>query len=514
MGNDTRPMWPLRVALVLNFAAAAALAGGVLAGGPAFAAAPCSHYAAPLQSDGGRVPAGEPYAKRKNSATPDQPIPISDFFDRELAQPGSVLCLTDGLYRGKRSMINPPEGRFSGRPGARISIRAVNDGQVWIDGEFLHRPLRLEGQSYWTVEGLNLYNSVGPVIGIAGKKPEGEQPQVPVEHVVLRRLVAWRDYVPFGNESDYDKIGGTDVQTISLADVRDVLVEDCAGFGNARKIFQNYRSHRVVLRRNWARWDGRYPYRRGNKFAFSCAHKAYDALCENLIATVGGSDDPGAQPSDYSPSVHLIATDGQAAGTSRWLDPPGRDPTAFYLRIHGSLAYVPAGSRFAKVTGFRVGGNGYPHKGAKGVRIENSVVSIAGAGLPSLGLASCSDDPVKHPDGCSWQHGDDSTRAPLVARKITAIGAHAPVASIEKDWRQDDVSLFDFGREVDIYRGRGGSAALCRRSVDGSETSEPLWPWPMQERIRAATERSNWPTADVMGEISEIFGPPPDECRG
>ena len=506
MRDDARQRWGLRLSVVLL------LGVGAFAGRPAVASTPCTYYAAPFQSEGGRVPDGEPYARRGSAGTPDQPITVADFWKRKLAKPGTALCLKDGLYRGKHSMIRPTKGQFSGRAGARVEIRAVNDGQVWIDGEFKYGPLRLKGQSYWTVEGLNLYNSAGPVIGIAGESQHGERPQVPVQHVILRRLVAWRDYLPYGTKADYDAIGGDNVHTISLADVSDVLVEDCAGFGNARKIFQNYRSHRVVFRRNWARWDGRYPYVRGNKFGFSCAYKAYDALCENLIATVGGSADPGAQPASYAPGVHLIATDGQARETARWLDPPDRDPIAFRLQIYGSLAYVPANARFTRVMGFHVGGSGYPHKGAKGVRIENSVASIGTPGKYAFGLESCKDDPQKHPDGCSWKLGDDRARAPLVVKQVTAVGAHSPVASIKKDWRQEDVQVFEWGHKIDIYKGTAGSASLCHRYVDGKETSLPLWPWPMQERIRAATERSKWGTADVMGELTELFGPPPPNC--
>jgi hypothetical protein len=35
----------------------------------------------------------------------------------------------------------------------------------------------------------------------------------------------------------------------------------------------------------------------------------------------------------------------------------------------------------------------------------------------------------------------------------------------------------------------------------------------MQDRIEEATQRSNWPTADVMSSIAELFGKPPAECR-
>ena len=66
---------------------------------------------------------------------------------------------------------------------------------------------------------------------------------------------------------------------------------------------------------------------------------------------------------------------------------------------------------------------------------------------------------------------------------------------------------------VDIFTDDAVGASICYRYVDGVLTSEPLWPWPMQDRIAAATERSLWDTADVNAEIEAVFGPIPEECK-
>jgi hypothetical protein len=472
---------------------------------------PCTYYAAPVEAEGGKVPAGEPFGERFAVGTPDKPIPVTDFWTRKLVKPGTVLCLKDGEYRGAKSMIRPPRNQFAGRSGARVEIRAVHDGRVWIDGEFRHSPLNLIGQSYWTVQGLNLFNARGPVVGIAGQGQKGDKDQQPTHHVVLRRLVAWRDFLPYGSEEDYAEIGGANIHIFSLADVSDVVVEDCAGFGWARKIFQNYRSRRVVFRRNWARWDGRSPYKGGNKFAFSCSYMGYDAICENLIATVGGSRDRAAQSADYAPGVHLIATDGVAAGM-RWVEPSDRDPFDIELGIYGSLAYSSPSAVFERVTGFLIGGNVYPSKGLKGVLIADSVAATGTSGKSAAILRNCDDDLSKHPDGCSWESKADRAEAPLRLEHVTLIAAREPRTRIRKDWRLEDVKERSWDGRGDIYRSPSGGASLCHRYVEGRETKLPLWPWPMQERIRVASERSSWPTADVMGEITELFGEPPAEC--
>ena len=444
----------------------AALAAAVLAS-PAAAQAPCTSYAAPFHAEGGRAPAGEPYATRRGLGTVDAPITVYDFWKRKLAKPGAVLCLKDGLYRGKLSMVHASRGGAAGQPGMPIEIRAQNDGGVWIDGEFQNRPLRIQS-SYWIVSGINFFNAVGPAVGLKGQKQHGERDQEPIHHITLRRLVAWRDFIPYGTREDYDRLGGHNVHIFSIADVTDVVIEDCAGFGWARKIFENYRSQRVTFRRNWARWDGRHPYTRNNKFAFSCAYKGYDGLCENLIATVGGSSDPAAHPASYAPSLHLIATDGVVYPSARWLNPSSRDRFSFGLRIFSSLAYTAPGARFTNVAGFHVGGSRYPNKGVKGVRIENVVAFLSSSGKPALQLQNCDDDDKKYPDGCSWNRKDDRTTSPLVVERVTAVSPRQPPLRLGSDWRQGQVVVLAPDAKIDIYQGSAGAASLCHRSVDGT----------------------------------------------
>jgi hypothetical protein len=213
------------------------------------------------------------------------------------------------------------------------------------------------------------------------------------------------------------------------------------------------------------------------------------------------------------PGIHLIATDSAAKAEERWVSPAGRDIHAIGLRIYGSLAYAPPGVRFEKVSGYHVGGSGFPHKGQKGVTIENSVAVISTRAKYAATLSDCKDDPVKHPRGCSWSVGDDRAKSPVIARNLTLVGPRQRPTRISKDWKRERLEILAWGQDVDIYLAKGGvGAALCHRYVDGRETPLPLWPWPMQERIREATERSNWATADVMGEVEAMFGAPPAEC--
>jgi hypothetical protein len=55
--------------------------------------------------------------------------------------------------------------------------------------------------------------------------------------------------------------------------------------------------------------------------------------------------------------------------------------------------------------------------------------------------------------------------------------------------------------------------ALCYRSEGGVTTNSPLWPWPMDSRIRAARIASGAPEVSVTGVVEGLLGPPPDHCR-
>ena len=86
--------------------------------GTSSAAATCTHYASPTGTGTGTSAA--------------QPFKIANFWP--LAKPGYTLCLLDGQYTGSASMINPPQN-LSGTASAPITVRALNDGKVTINGQ-------------------------------------------------------------------------------------------------------------------------------------------------------------------------------------------------------------------------------------------------------------------------------------------------------------------------------------------------------------------------------------------
>ena len=92
-------------------------------------AQPCDYYASPNGAGNGR--------------SEKSPFRIADFWT--VARPGATLCLLDGTYRHTDSMITPGASGKSGRSGIPITVKALNDGAVTIDGN--ERDFRIHGSS-------------------------------------------------------------------------------------------------------------------------------------------------------------------------------------------------------------------------------------------------------------------------------------------------------------------------------------------------------------------------------
>ena len=152
-----------------------------------------------------------------NGLSVSNPFQIGDFWS--VAQPGDTLFLLDGKYTGSRSMINPPQ-RLSGTEGNPITIKALNDGKVEIDGEDTYIPVNLWWENSWfMIEGFNAHNSNESVVSISHGS----------SHNIVRRIAAWdaRD----GNCYIFSLDSPGDLHIVTEYN----LLEDCAGWGIARE---------------------------------------------------------------------------------------------------------------------------------------------------------------------------------------------------------------------------------------------------------------------------------------
>ena len=148
---------------------------------PASAQSTCDYYASPTGTG--------------NGLSPSTPFQISKFWS--VAAAGKTLCLLDGVYTGDASMIDPPDN-LSGMPGRPITVKALKDGKVTINGQDIRRPVLLNLNNYFTLEGFNAHSSSESVIVVARS-----------QHNVVKRVAAWDAYdgngsiVTVGTASQY-----------------------------------------------------------------------------------------------------------------------------------------------------------------------------------------------------------------------------------------------------------------------------------------------------------------------
>jgi hypothetical protein len=102
----------------------------------------------------------------------------------------------------------------------------------------------------------------------------------------------------------------------------------------------------------------------------------------------------------------------------------------------------------------------------------------------------------------------------------TEIGGR--VSSIGKQWTiANQVTAETVAEAPNIWNGSGSMGArVCKRYKNGVLTSEPLWPWPMDQRIRAALALAGKNPDAIFGghgktltDLMEgIFGTIPGSC--
>jgi hypothetical protein len=390
----------------------------------------CAYYASP---DG-----------EGNGLSPSSPFRIGNFWS--VAAPGKTLCLLDGVYRDS---TNPPD-HLNGTASARITVRALNDGAARIDGGGTRIPIQLKNNDYFLIEGLNVHNSICNVVQIG----------TGANNNILRRIVAWD-----AKNNKNCMIWGVNNNTGNL-------LEDVAGFGTGRKIFQNYKATGTIIRRAWGRWENSTMI--GPKSTFNLAYGGSDQICENCIGTWDGT--AVNQP-------QAIFRSGPSA--------PGSVPAsnAWY---HGSIAYLTdiQKSNLGRVIFFS---------------------ELTSGGFKDVVVYLSSNHVSKRPFVFATGRLGPCTRCVLT--NTTTIG-HAGSKISTGLAVKNHVAADTVEAAPSIWDATDSQGArVCKRYVNGSLTNQPLWPWPMNQRIIDAMTVAGKIPVDVTKTMEEIFGPIPRVCR-
>ncbi len=446
--------------------------------GQSSVAGTCDYYASP---DGVASNSGT----SKNS-----PFRIEDFWP--VAGPGKTLCLMDGTYQGSAQMITPPPG-LSGSRGAPITVRALNDGGATVDGEFQHTTFSV-ANSWFVFEGFNVKNSSDSVLNINDT----------TANTIFRRLVLWDAHIAKNNSIVSNNLFS--------ASSTNILLEDIAMFGTGRKCFVGgggAPEATMTARRIWCRWEG--SITQGPKIGISTSYGTYNFTCENCLVTWSAE----SMPQEYN----LTDTKGAVlASGSRFTNYQienfgtliNRDKSDYCTntKIFGSMVYVKATDRFP-YTGTGLFSQGLGGQSCVDIKHVLAVVSPARTNFNSLaGFAMGPSSSSNRMENVTSIRGAADNFGGFVAVNVSAGKSASSVAS---PWTTT-----------------GSGANLCYRWVDGVQTNEQLWPWPMNDRIKEATARAGAyegpcpscvggravrKATDVTADIEELLGPIPASCR-
>jgi len=386
-----------------------------------------------------------------NGRSPGSPFKIAGFW--AVAKPGDTLVLLDGRYAADDSKITPPE-KLSGEPARPITIRALHDGKVELDGEGVRRTVNLFFNDYFILEGFNAH-------GAYGRRDHASTVQLSrSNHCIVRRVCAWD--AQDGNTEVFGTHGHGDHN----------LFEDCAGWGIARKVYQNSQGgDYTTYRRCLAIWQGCHAV--GPKMGFSMFYNSRGIVAENCIALWNGTrmkETHQAMANDGKPFADWsTGPKGPHTYTNYGVDQPYGCFSADANRkigptkgpyLYGCMAFALKSHRIVRIPGLFY----MPCKQEDGF-LENcaALVEEGAASLRPFYLSK------------------------IKARGLTAVGDAEPSLG----GAQVENLLRATGAE-----GRAAWAAMLRkeppdrgahlyyRYENGKLTGQPLWPWPMNQRIK------------------------------
>ena len=423
--------------------------------------------------------------------------------------PGDTLYIMDGTYY---QSINP--NMRNGQPGKPITVKAINDGKVIIDGDLNRngvtdpRPtstnpsgdlpaLEISGggaTDWYVFEGLILRNTYDPLPkpasyqGVNGYDKDSAY-VVSVNngaYNIFRRISAYNSNTDAN--STVFSLFDTSIQTDGTrARVHHNLIEDCVVAGTGRKMILIWRGQDNIIRRcftMWTSWDGKYwhdnwPW--GNNIDIYAGQRN---IVENSFAYgrapagsfgISGRVGYGGSDNKILGSVAMYAgtnRDGSVWdwGNTRPLSPVGwntvRDrswpgqSTAFWgWRETANDTF--SNNLYQDIFAYGSAGLGFSFNSFDGSSATNSQIKNATILKNGLGLWAGHNDIDK-----TTLYGFDKTKPNI---KPSTLGGF----NIDQSNRIEGTNLNGIG------------ARLGCRYVDGVLTTTPLWPLPMAGRLKA-----------------------------
>ncbi len=368
------------------------------------------------------------------------------------------------------------------KSGVTVRPETGGEGKVLVDGRFARRPIALGANtSSWVIEGINARNGLNSTITVGGSGH------------VIRRVVSW-------DSSFCKNVHGIETTGSNL------LFEDVGVFGGGRKLLSVQGSNGVTWRRVWASWGGHIS--NSPKFTTTMGYNSNNVRCENCLLTWNAE----SMPETYTLTTATCAQEtnpGFGAGTHTNFEivqagpifaednaAGGPNGACMNQRIFGSLAYVKStqrwgipyadtpltiGNRQSALVMQGVSTNNPLHQCGE-VRHSFAYISPTHPNFnitkgfdmgPGGGTASHTTS--VHGSGVSDAWNAAWTRTPSDSAEgtsVAAAGATPTGSQVPSPWTSTTQG-----------------ANLCFQWTPGgtTATTTPLWPWPMNDRILAAT---------------------------
>ncbi len=435
--------------------------------------------------------------------------------------PCDTLLIRDGIYDQAHQQLKV---MASGEPLQPITIQAENDGQVIIDGTNISNwpesPCYVGTDKHDIIlNGMRCQNT--------GATDANTVMIYKADRITLKRVSA-------------NNAGSGNAAVYSITSSTDVVLEDCAAYGSGRKMYLAYESHYVTIRRSWGVWQCHPPGSNGGG-VFLSLYGTDDSLVENTMGmvdpkqpVVGGCIGSVEDGHPFYPVLGFTST------TNSW-NPALSNRNSFY----GNIAYNMGLSSFRAIPGENTeniedtafhhnviindSNNRIDLSGSKGLVMQYGDKNMLMTNFTGIGF----DDPKGY--GYMQYLLDDNTAntkdstgilknslfrdssygiykrpgqdpaSQLVNSynnywNIGTVYANAEVSQGTGEITVDpmqDVARYGNGAYLFIPENsplktageNGGQigAEILYRYENCQLTEQPLWPWPMEERILAET---------------------------
>lgn len=395
------------------------------------------------------------------ACTETAPCRVADVWPR--VTPGSTVLLLDGTYRRSQGGAIDPPDTLAGTASQPITVKALNDGKVLIDAEQGIGVYLAPTNHYWHIWGINAKNGGENVFRVRG------------DHNRFYRVIGW------------DGTAGMDTNVFSY-EGEDTIFIDVAGWGvNIRKIFSGSQATGTGqnmqgsgCRRCWGEWNDHPMGVSSPSTTYQIGYRSRQQRFENILGTVRFLG-------DVRNFEGLI---------SAFYDCPASDLTMTDTTVLGALMYLQNGESY----------------GSQALNTSLCTKNMVWRDLVAfLDTSYTAVAPLRFLNETS----SPDTETNNVCENCLAVHAGTPVINqVGSGWTTPGLR-----QGHGLAEATGGSSAftfvpgMCYRYEAGVLTQTPLWPWPMNDRIKAARKASGAPEVDVTQTVEALLGPIPPHCK-